>query len=266
MSGTKFPSGLRNVLFDLDGCLWFGGRLAPGAKKVVELLRARGYRVFFLTNGSGATAPDIGQKLQRLGIEALSHQVLAPLEVAHQHPLLASGAPALVVGKPLVAQALRAHGVEVVDDPALTRVVVVGNWGELSFSDLMPAMAALDQGAQLLALNLDRRVPTEAGMIPGTGAIVAALTCACQVPALTVGKPTRFYFEQALARFGVESSQTLMVGDSPETDIAGGKRVGMSTALVGTALVQTDEEKPDLRVGRLEELLDELPHLQEYAG
>lgn len=266
MAGQALPSSLRNVLFDLDGCLWFGGRLAPGARKVVELLRARGYRVFFLTNGSGATAAAIAQKLERLGIGASPCQVLAPLEVAHHHPLLRGGARALAVGKPVVEEALRSHGVEVVYDPQQAQVVIVGNWGELSFSDLMPAMAALDRGAQLLALNLDRRVPTEDGVMPGTGAVVAALMTACPVQAQAVGKPTSFYFEQALARFGVDSGDTVMVGDSPETDIAGGKRMGMATVLIGPAPVTDGQNEPDLRIENLEELLNELPHLPEYAG
>lgn len=254
-----------NVLFDLDGCLWFGRRLAPGAAEVVASLRSRGYAVFFLTNASAATADSLSERLSEMGIPAAAEEVMSPLSVAHRHPLLANGARAFAIGKAVVAQALRAAGVEVVSDADAAQTVVVGNSGDLRFADLTPALRALDRGASLLALNLDLRVPTASGFTPGTGAIVAALEAAGGCKAEIVGKPTAFYFEQALQRFGIAADDSVMVGDSPATDVAGGRAAGMQTVLVGEARPAGEAQQPDLQVAGLEALLEHLTGREELA-
>ena len=257
------PGEPRNFLFDLDGCLWFGRRIAPGAPEVISSLRYRGYRVFFLTNASAATAATLADRLTSLGIPAQPDEVVAPLAVVHEHPLMKAGPKVLAVGNPVVARSLAAAGFEVVEDGAAAQVVVVGNSGGLTFAELIPALRALDRGAHLLALNLDLRVPTADGFAPGTGAIVAALEAASGVKAQVVGKPSRFYFEQALRRFGIGADDSVMVGDSPASDVAGGRCAGLRTVLVGDAPVASPEQEPDLRVADLEGVLE---HLVERQG
>ena len=246
---------MTGVLFDLDGCLWYGSRVAPGAPEVVAELRRRGYTVRFLTNASGEDETGLAGKLNRLGIPAEPAQVLAPLTVAHQHPALSGGAKVLTVGRPELAERLAQRGVPVTGDPAQADAVLVGNWRELRFGDLIPAITAIDGGAALVALNMDRRVPTADAVAPGTGAIVNALVTATGAEVQTIGKPTRFFFEKALERFGLNADATVMIGDSPDTDVRGGKAAGMLTVLVGGATPDGEDETPDMRVPDLHSLL-----------
>ena len=264
MTGTpaaREATQVTDLLFDLDGCLWFGDRLAPGAVEVVAELRARGYGTFFLTNASNRTSAQLAQKLRRLGIEAAQEDVLAPLTVLTQHELLGPDSKVLVLGNPVIAEVLREAGITTVRQGEQASVVVVGNSRDLRFGDLIPAITALDNGARLLALNLDRRVPTATAVAPGTGAIVSALTTATGVSPQVLGKPSRLYFSGALERFNLNAASTAMIGDSPDTDIAGGNGSGLTTILVGGATPAGPDEEPDFRIRALTDLLDHFPRL-----
>lgn len=255
-AGAARLEGIRNFLLDLDGCLWFGKELAPHAQELVRELRDAERGVFFLTNASGAEPDAIAAKLSRLGIPAEAGEVLAPLRVVTRHPVFRGRTRATVVGKPAVADALESQGIEVVDDETRAEVVVVGNDSNLTYADLTRGMRAVDAGAALLALNLDRRLPLAGGRVaPGTGAIVAALEAATGVQADFVGKPSTFFFEAALETFGVSADDTAMVGDTVASDIAGGRRADLFTILIGSD-PPTDEVSPDLHFADLHELLD----------
>lgn len=247
---------VRHYLFDLDGCIWYGGTLAPGAAALVTALRRAGFGVFFLTNVSGATAPALAARLSRLGIVTDPAAVMAPLCALPRHPLVRDRPPTLVIGTDAVRAVLEGHGIRVVTDPEDARLVVVGRDPKMAYDDLAAAVRALDLGARLLALNLDRRVPSRRGVVvPGVGAIVAALTAATGVQPEVVGKPSPFFFEEALRHFGITAAQTAMVGDSFDADIAGGARIGMRTVLVGRGIGEGETGvTPDVRVRDLDEL------------
>jgi len=254
---------ITDILFDLDGCLWFGERVADGAVDVVEELRNRGYGISYLTNASNRTGEELARKLQRLGFRAREKDVLAPLTVLTGHELIGPDTRVLVLGQAVIAKVLREAGIETVHEGERATVVVVGNSRDLRFGDLMPAITALDSGARLLALNLDRRVPTATAVAPGTGAIVSALTTATGVTPEVLGKPSPLYFEGALERFGLTAASTAIVGDSPDTDIVGGNNSGLKTILVGSAKPTHAEEEPDVRIAALPELLNHFPPLPE---
>lgn len=248
--------GVRHYLFDLDGCVWNGGTPAPGAAALIVALRSTGLGVFFLTNVSGSTAPALAARLSRAGIVTEPAAVMAPLSVLPRHPLLRDRPAALVIGTAVVHAVLREHGVRVVENPEDAGIVVVGRDPRMTYGDLAAAVRALDRGAPLLALNLDRRVPSGGGVfVPGVGAIVAALTAATGVQPEVVGKPSAFYFQEALRHFGIAAGGTAMVGDSFDSDVAGGARAGLRTVLVGPGLGDEDAGVcPDVRVGDLDEL------------
>jgi|FLYL01.1.fsa_nt_gi HAD superfamily hydrolase (TIGR01450 family) len=245
----------RHFVFDLDGCIWFGREAAPGAAELVAHLKRTGRTVSYLTNLSTAEAPALVDRLAAMGIEASAEAIVTPLSVLAKHPAFAPGKRVLVVGRPALREALARFGAEVVSDPARAELVVLGSNPELTFADLTVAARALDHGAPLLALNLDRRVPIEGGtFMPGAGALAALLETATGVEAQLIGKPSVRFFEEALRRFGVTADEAVMVGDTPETDIAGGKAVGMLSVLVGEHQGERDDVVPDVRVGDLWEL------------
>lgn len=253
---TGALDGVRQFMFDLDGCIWYGGVPARGAAALISALRTAGRGVFFLTNVSGATASALSVRLNEVGIQTDPAMVMGPLSVLPRHPLLRDRPPVLVLGTDAVRTVLRQANVPVVSDPEAARVVIVGRDPRMTYGDLAAAVRALDQGAALLALNLDRRVPSTNGVfVPGVGAIVAALTAASGTEPEVVGKPSAFFFTEAIRHFGIHASETVMVGDSLDSDVAGGMRVGLRTVLVGAGVGGPQPGvHPDLHVRDLDEL------------
>ncbi len=224
---------VRSLLFDLDGCVWFGAQLAPGAAELMAGLRARGLGVGFLTNTSTHDSEFLAGKLTRLGIPATRADVLSPIDVLGEHPLLQGRPAAFVIGSDYVKNAV-ARSAEVTEDPEAAALVVLARDPELDYRRISDALHVLNRGGALLALNLDARVPVEDGrFLPGNGAIAAALSTASGVEAQAAGKPAPFFFEAALERFGFAAATTLMVGDNLDSDIAGARLSGLRSVLVG---------------------------------
>jgi len=222
-------------VFDLDGCVWTGEVLVPGAADVLALLRKRGRRVSFLTNNSRARSLTLSAKLVRLGVEAAVHEVLTPLEIlgeiitSHWGP-----SRVLAIGGPELEQAVLdgGHTLVPVEQWKDAQVVVVGNDFSFSYERLTAAARAAAAGAHFVTPNIDPRLPLEDGdFLPGCGAIVEAVAAAAGVRPLVVGKPEPPLFELALKRMGVTVEDAVMVGDSVDSDVRGARRVGMTAVL-----------------------------------
>ena len=227
-------SDCRGFVFDLDGCVWQGHTLNPGAGETLTALHRAGRGVAFLTNNSRATGRDILERLHRLGLDWAEH-ALTPLEIVGQVIAERFGpSRVLVIGAAELAAVVAAAGHEIVDvrDFRKATVVAVGNDFDLTYERLAAAARAAAAGAPLVTPNVDPRLPIEDGdFLPGCGAIVAAVSAAAGVAPIVVGKPEPPLFRIALARLGVDAAQAAMVGDSVESDVAGGRRIGMRTVL-----------------------------------
>jgi HAD superfamily hydrolase (TIGR01450 family) len=223
----------RGIVFDLDGCVWNGSEVTPGATELIAALHRRQRRVAFLTNNSRATGRDIHDRLSRLGVEAEADRVLTPLEILGEFISDRHGVSrVLVIGAPEMTEVIRAAGHQIVpvDGYADATVVAVGNDFELTYARLTAACRAVSRGAALVTPNLDPRLPVEGGdFLPGCGAIVEAVATAGMRRPEVVGKPEPPLFRIALARLGVEPADAVMVGDSLESDIKGARLVGMLT-------------------------------------
>jgi HAD superfamily hydrolase (TIGR01450 family) len=224
----------RGFVFDLDGCVWHGSTLIPGAGETLTALHQAGRGVAFLTNNSRATGSDMRAKLHRLGLGWVEH-ALTPLEILGQVVAERYGpSRVLVIGAPELTAVVAGAGHEVIDvrDFRKATVVAVGNDFDLSYERLAAAARAAAAGAPLVTPNLDPRLPIEDGdFLPGCGAIVAAVSAAAGVKPVVIGKPEPPLFRIALRRLGLAPAQAAMVGDSVESDIAGGRGAGMRTVL-----------------------------------
>jgi 4-nitrophenyl phosphatase len=225
---------VRGFVFDLDGCVWNGTVLAPGALDLLTTLAARGRRLGFISNNSRATGDDLRRRLHGLGVTLAEH-VLTPLEIIGQVITQRWGpSRVLVMGSEELAAAVVREGHRLVEFSryAEATVVVVGNDFDLSYARLTVAARAVAAGAPLVTPNLDPRLPVEGGeFLPGCGAIVEAVAVAAGVRPLVVGKPDRPLFDIALRRMEVAPAESAMVGDSREADIRGGRAAGMRTVL-----------------------------------
>jgi HAD superfamily hydrolase (TIGR01450 family) len=231
-------SDCRGFVFDLDGCVWQGDVLEPGAGEALTALHRAGRGVAFLTNNSRVTGDDIRAKLRRLGLAWVEH-ALTPLQIIGQVIAERFGpSRVLVIGAPELAAVIAAAGHEIVPVADFRRadVVAVGNDFDLSYERLGAAARAAAAGAPLVTPNVDPRLPIEGGdFMPGCGAIVAAVCAAAGVKPIVVGKPEPPLFRIALGRLGLAAAQAAMVGDSPESDVAGGRGAGMRTVLYAPA-------------------------------
>ena len=257
----RFP--YRGWLFDLDGTIYLGERLIPGAGEVVRALRDAGRRVAFLSNKPLATRADYARKLTRLGIRTEPDDVInSSLVLARYLRGLDAGAPVFVIGEPPMQDEMRAHGFEVRDDPDV-RWVVIAFDRTFTYAKLNTALQAARRGARLIATNPDRTCPVEGGEIPDCAGMIAAVEAVTgQTVEAIVGKPSPIILEVALAALGVAAAEAVVVGDRIDTDIAMGRRLGVATILVLSGITRPGDPRiaalaPDHVIGSVEELIAE---------
>ncbi len=249
---------LRGFAFDLDGCIWAGRTLLPGAAELVAALRARGRRVVFVTNSSRVLADRLAAQLTELGIPTPPEDVLAALGLLGEAIRRRLGpVRVLALGTDDMRRVLEAAGHTVVEVEAwpTAQAVAVGNDPAFDFARLRAAARAVAAGAAFFSVNLDPRLPVGPGEFdPGCGAMAEAIAVASGVRPVVIGKPHRPIFEMALERLGCRAAEAAMVGDSLETDVAGGRRMGMFTVWLDASGDGDDGGRADLTVRSLEEL------------
>jgi NagD protein len=232
---------MKAFLSDMDGVMYRGAQLIPGALTFVDRLRTGGARFLFLTNHSGVTPADLVEKLDRLGVRGLEpHHFLTAAQTAalflqRQQP----GARCHVLGEPALAAELEAAGLVVTDrDPDY---VVAGKTRDFDFDRLKKAATFLAAGARFIGTNPDKADPVEDGLEPAAGAILAALEAATGKKPFVVGKPNALMMLIARQKLGSHSSDTVMIGDRMDTDIVAGLEAGMTTCLVLSGVTRREE-------------------------
>ena len=233
---------VKGVICDMDGVLWRGDTPLPGLRDFFALLDARHIGYVLATNNASKTPEQYVEKLARLGIETNTEHVLNSATAAADYlaTQAAPGTPVYAIGGPGTREALRLHGF-VLTEGDHADYVVVGWDRELTWQKLATATLLIRGGAGFIAANPDRTFPMEDGLVPGNGAQVAALITATDVTPVMAGKPGPLLYERALARMGIPEEETLVIGDRLDTDILGGLRLGMPTALVLSGITQPDE-------------------------
>ncbi len=226
-------AGYDHVILDLDGCVYLGDELIPGADAAVAALREHGMGIAFVTNDARRAPEEYVRKLWRLGIQASVGEVVT-VGAALQH-VLAERLPGrtYVIGSAAVFRHVADAGQRIVNGtPEETSVdlVVLAGHDELRFAELRTATRAVLAGAEMLAAGRDATFPESDGPSPGTGALVAALEYATGRRAHSVGKPEAQLFLTALDRLG--PGRTLVVGDRLDSDLRGAAAAGLDGAIV----------------------------------
>jgi glycerol 3-phosphatase-2 len=225
--------GYDAVLLDLDGTVIRGAEPVPEAPDVVNELRQAGRAVQFITNNASRAPEEVAKHLTALGVRTTPEEIVTSGQaaVALLVSQLPAGAAVLVVGADALVSAVRLVGLRPVtaasERPA---AVVQGHSPETGWVRLAEACLAIRDGAIWIACNVDRTLPTERGLLPGNGAMVAALQAATDREPAVAGKPARPLFDTAVGRSGAQ--RPLVVGDRLDTDIAGARAVGLDSLLV----------------------------------
>jgi HAD superfamily hydrolase (TIGR01450 family) len=224
-------------VIDLDGVVWLTGRPLAGVDEAVARLRGAGVRPLFATNNSAPTRAELRRRLERCGISAGDADLLSSADVAAG--MLAPGTTALVLGEDGVVEALGARGVVVVPEPPAD-AVVVGWTRTFTFDAVARAARAVREGARLLGTNEDPTFPTPDGLVPGAGAILAAVATAAEAAPEVAGKPHRPTAE-AITLLVPPGELRAMVGDRPATDGALAAQLGIPFALVLSGVTPAGE-------------------------
>ncbi|URA10099.1 HAD family hydrolase [Thermospira aquatica] len=243
---------IRAVISDMDGVLYRGKNLIPGAKDFVTRLLERKTPFLFLTNNSEQTPIDLKRKLESLGIEGVREENFITSAMATAEFLRSQkpGATIYVIGGGGLASEMYRAGFSLSDSHA--DYVVVGKTSTFNFEMLKKAVRLIEKGAKFIGTNPDVIDPAEEGIEPACGTLLAAIEAATGKKPYIVGKPNPMMMLVAKRHLGCHAAETLMVGDRMDTDIVGGMEAGMKTALVLSGVTT-------------KEMINDFPYLPNYV-
>ena len=252
----------RAVLFDMDGVLYRGNELLPGVHELLSYYDDHNIAYACVTNNSTLTTEQYEAKLANMGVHMKAAHIVTSSVATRRY--LAEQVPRnteiYYIGMKGLQQALFEDGYYVYTEDNPTYVVVGADF-ELTYAKLRTACLAIRAGAHFIGTNPDTTFPSEAGIIPGAGSILALLRAATEVNPFIIGKPAPTMFQTASTILNTPPSATLVIGDRLDTDIAGAHAAQMSSALVLTGV--TSEESLTEDEIQPHEVFADLPTLLE---
>jgi HAD superfamily hydrolase (TIGR01450 family) len=257
------PGLFAGYALDLDGTVYLGDELLPGAADTIRSLRESGARVVFVTNKPLETSEQYAAKLTELGVPATADDVVTAVDALVQY-LHANhaGRKLLPIAEDVLVQRLREEGFEPAARPEQAEVVVVSFDRGFDYAKLHAAFRAVrENGAAIVATNPDPYCPTPEGGLPDCAAMLAALeACTGARAEAVVGKPSSHMAAAVLARLDVDPTRAAVVGDRLSTDVAMGQHVGAAGILVLTGAttaeaVAASDIEPDFVLAGIHELI-----------
>ncbi|ORC35300.1 HAD family hydrolase [Marispirochaeta aestuarii] len=240
---TRDIETIRNkqgFICDMDGVLYHGNRLLPGAREFVAWLRQEKKQFLFLTNSSERSPKELDQKLARLGIDVSEeHFYTSALSTAAFLKSQSPGGSAFVIGEAGLINALYDAGFSM--NNVNPDYVVVGESHSYTFDTLQKAINLVLNGARLIGTNPDVSGPAEVGIVPGTGSLIAPIELATGSKAYFVGKPNPLMMRHALKKLGCRREESIIIGDRMDTDIIAGIESEIDTLLVLSGVTSRDE-------------------------
>jgi glycerol-1-phosphatase len=258
-----------SLLLDLDGVVYRGKAVIPGAAEAIGQAKQFGKRVGYITNNASRTPDQIAKQLQDFGIDVSPSEIIGSAESAAKllATKLTSGKVLVVGGEGLRNEVAKA-GFEVVTSASDNPVAVLQGFSpEVGWPQLAEAAFAIQNGALWIATNQDWTLPLEKGVAPGNGTLVGSVHTAVGILPEFAGKPFRPIFDAALKQLGV--SNPLVIGDRLDTDIKGSITAGLHSATVMTGIIGNKEllgaksdERPNYILEDLRGLFEEYPAVQ----
>ncbi len=242
----------------MDGVLYRGNDPLPKLPEFFDFLRGHGIGFRLATNNSGSTPQQYAAKLRKMGAEVAPGEIITSGTATARW--LAERFPPRtrvhVFGEASLRTAITEAGFELADDDVAVVAASI-DWG-VTFDKIKRACLLIRRGALFVATNLDPTRPTEEGLVPGTGALIAAIATGAEVQPIAIGKPEPTMFQQAMAEMGAAPATTATLGDRIDTDMVGGRRAGLSTILMlsgSTTHVEAAAYGPDLLFEDIADLL-----------
>lgn len=238
LSNEERKMTYQGYLIDLDGTIYLGKEPIPAGKRFVERLQAAQIPYLFVTNNTTKSPQAVQANL------ATNFSLEVPLETIYTASLAtidymktkALGNKVYVIGEAGLIQSILAAGYQLEEEQP--DYVVVGLDSQVTYEKLTVATLAIQNGAHFIGTNPDKNIPTERGLVPGAGSLLALLETATRVEPVIIGKPQAIIMEKALEQLGLTAEQVLMVGDNYETDIQAGLQNDIDTLLVLSGFTQ----------------------------
>lgn len=216
---------------DMDGVIYHGNKILPGVTEFVNWMIANNKKFVFLTNSSERTPHELSMKLERMGLHVeAEHFYTSAMATAEFLRTQKPGCTAYVIGEAALTKALYDHGIYMND--VNPDYVVMGETRTYSFEKLEKAIDLVLKGAKLIGTNPDITGPTERGIIPATGALIAPVEIATGKKAYFVGKPNPLMLRHGLKKLDCHSADIAFIGDRMDTDIIAGIESNVDTVLV----------------------------------
>ena len=225
-------------LIDLDGTIYRGSEPIPAGRRFVEQLQARQIPFLFLTNNTTKTPETVANRLANefsihVGPETVYTATLATIDYLNDAN---KGKKVYVIGEPGLIEPILAAGY--VWEEETPDYVVVGLDTDVTYEKFVVATLAIQKGATFIGTNPDKNIPTERGLLPGAGSMIAMIEASTQQKPIYIGKPEAIIMEKAVETLGMEKANVLMVGDNYTTDILAGINNGIDTLLVLSGFTQ----------------------------
>lgn len=247
----------------MDGVLWRSDQPIGDLPTIFKDINKLGWKVVLATNNATKSIPQFLSKLESFNVTLEPWQVINSAQAtAHylskQHP---DGGPVYVVGEPGLVETLEEKGFT--HNPENPLAVIVALDQGINYEKMRVATLLIRSGVPFIGTNADRTFPTPEGLVPGAGSILAAIETATDIQPLVIGKPNPAMYQFALERMGATPSETLVVGDRLETDIAGAQNLGSPTALVLSGVTSEEaawawDPSPEIIADNLTNLIREL--------
>lgn len=248
----------KGYLIDLDGTIYKGKERIPAGERFIQRLQEQEIPYLLVTNNTTRTPQMVQDML------AQQFNIQTPLETIYTATMatvdymkdMNRGQTAYVIGETGLKSAISEAGyIEDKENPAY---VVVGLDSQVTYDMLATATLAIAKGALFIGTNPDLNIPTERGLMPGAGSLVALLEAATRVKPVFIGKPNAIIMNKALDILQVKRSEAIMVGDNYLTDIMAGIQNDIASLLVTTGFTKAEEVpnlpiQPDYVVASLDE-------------
>lgn len=249
-------------LLDMDGTVYLGDTLLPGAKEFIDLLDARGIGYLFLTNNSSKHQGQYAEKLGKFGLNIGRDKIFTSGEATAIYIGKAKPAAKIfMVGTPALEDEFKAHGFTLTDDNP--DYAVLGFDTTLTYKKLWQLCDFVRAGVPYIATHPDFNCPIEGGFMPDIGAMIAFVEASTgKRPDVVVGKPYQPIIDAVVEKSGTPIGKICMVGDRLYTDIALGA-AGITTVLVLSGEGQREDlpdapHQPDYIMAHLAELVEAL--------
>ncbi len=253
----------KGFICDMDGVIYHGNRVLPGAVDYVKWLQNSGKKYLFLTNNSGMTPKELHQKLQRMGLDVPEeHFYTSALATAEFLKAQAPGCTAYVIGEAGLLNALYDAGITMND--VNPDYVVIGEGRTYSLESLTKAVNLVLAGAKLIGANSDVSGNIESGIAPACRALIAPVEMATSKQAYFCGKPNPLMMRTGLRLLGCHSDEAGIIGDRMDTDIIAGTESGVDTVLVLSGV--SDKDTPKTFAYQPTKILDGVGSIPAFGG